>query len=67
MLINFNTVLESPVLCREWYDKLALVLMTHSVKSQETYEVAMNVVIRGLHDKLTHLSTFEIRPRPPQV
>lgn len=43
-----------------WYNRLALVLMTHTEKTQETLEMAMDVVVNGLHDSLTHLSTPEV-------
>lgn len=34
--------------------------MTHSEKTQETLEMAIDVVINGLRDTLTHLSTPDV-------
>ncbi|KZO91796.1 hypothetical protein CALVIDRAFT_335321 [Calocera viscosa TUFC12733] len=39
-----------------WYDRLALILMTHCGKERETYEEAMKVTIAGLEDANTHLT-----------
>ncbi|KAF8514069.1 VRR-NUC domain-containing protein [Gautieria morchelliformis] len=38
-----------------WYDRLALVLMTHSEKTEEILQMAMSVVVQGLCDDFTHL------------
>ncbi|EJU00598.1 hypothetical protein DACRYDRAFT_108664 [Dacryopinax primogenitus] len=38
-----------------WYERLALILMTHCGKERDTYEEAMKVAITGLEDPKTHL------------
>ncbi|KDQ19745.1 hypothetical protein BOTBODRAFT_125157 [Botryobasidium botryosum FD-172 SS1] len=38
-----------------WYDRMALILMTHSGGTPEKLADAMEVVIRGLEDPLTHI------------
>ncbi|KZT57584.1 hypothetical protein CALCODRAFT_452810 [Calocera cornea HHB12733] len=38
-----------------WYDRLALILMTHCGKKKEAYEEAMKITIAGLEDSKTHL------------
>ncbi|KAF8582657.1 hypothetical protein K439DRAFT_1413052 [Ramaria rubella] len=43
-----------------WYDRLALVLMTHFEQTPDKLGMAMDVVIQGLKDELT---CFSYRPR----
>ncbi|KAF8507335.1 hypothetical protein BU17DRAFT_100596 [Hysterangium stoloniferum] len=38
-----------------WYNRLALIMMTHMERTTQNCEAAMDIVISGLEDELTHL------------
>ncbi|KZT35489.1 hypothetical protein SISSUDRAFT_166710 [Sistotremastrum suecicum HHB10207 ss-3] len=38
-----------------WYDRLALIYMTHLDKTRENYEKARQIVLAGLEDPMTHI------------